>query len=135
MTISFADVTRKKLRFETSKGVISTEDLWDLPLTSETFKVNLDDIARGLFRKLKESEEISFVKKDKKKDDSISELQLKLDVVKAVIDTISLEREEASKAREKSEKRQQIMALIQQKENEKLTGLNIEDLRAQLESL
>ena len=46
----FEQASRNKLRFDTNiKGVISTEDLWDLPLTSDTGRVNLDDIAKALY--------------------------------------------------------------------------------------
>ena len=30
----FEQAARLKLRFETSRGLLSVEDLWDLPLTS-----------------------------------------------------------------------------------------------------
>ena len=50
----FEKASRAKIRFETSKGSLTVEDLWDLPLTSNTGKADLDDIARGLHSQLKE---------------------------------------------------------------------------------
>jgi hypothetical protein len=39
--VLFQKATRAKLRFETPKGLLSVEDLWDLPLTSAINKANL----------------------------------------------------------------------------------------------
>ena len=51
----FEKATRLKLRFETVRGYVTTEDLWDIPLSA----VNgfcLDTIAKNLNKKLKELE-------------------------------------------------------------------------------
>jgi hypothetical protein len=57
----FLVASRSKFRFNTASGTITTEDLWDLPLSSG--KANLDDIAKALNKQLKDaSEEQSFVK-------------------------------------------------------------------------
>ena len=58
----FEQATRAKLRFSTPNGMVSTEDLWDLPLTSLNSKrANLDDIARTLDAELKSTASVSFV--------------------------------------------------------------------------
>lgn len=61
---NFEIASRLKLRFETAVGMISTEDLWTLPLTSNS-KVSLDSLAVSLNKELKGSEE-SFVTSTKK---------------------------------------------------------------------
>ena len=49
----FEMATRKKIRFNSPQGDLSTEDLWDLPLSSKVNgKANLDDIAKDLHRLL-----------------------------------------------------------------------------------
>lgn len=131
-TTIFEKATRAKLRFSTPKGTISVEDLWDLPLTSQTGKTNLDDIAKGLHRELKENTEISFVE-EKTTNDTLA--TLKFDVVKSVIDTLVVERKAAQESRTRSEKKQQILSLIAQKENEKLAGSSLDELRALADSL
>ena len=45
----FEKASRMKLRFNTQRGVLSVEDLWDLPL------IQLDNIAIALNKKLQES--------------------------------------------------------------------------------
>lgn len=52
----FEQTSRLKLRFDTTKGMLTAEDLWDLPLTSDAGKANLDDVAQSLHRELKDAE-------------------------------------------------------------------------------
>jgi len=132
MSTIFEQATRAKLRFETNKGLLSVEDLWELPLTSQTGKANLDDIAKGLHRELKDSEEISFVE-EKKPTDGVT--KLKFEVVKSIINTLVVERKAQAEAKERKEKKAQILALIAQKENEKLAGTSLEELKALADSL
>lgn len=129
----FEKASRLKLRFDTAKGQLSAEDLWDLPLTSQTGKVNLDDLAKDLFRTLKnEGETISFVTPVGGGDRTV---QLKFDIVKHVIDVRVAERDEAAQAASKRDQKQRILEVIAQKENEALLGSSLEDLRRMAESL
>lgn len=50
----FEQAAVKKIRFETAKGLLSVEDLYGLPVTSEK-NVSLDSIDRELTRKLNEN--------------------------------------------------------------------------------
>lgn len=78
-----------QLRFATPKGLIATEDLFNLPLQSTTGKLDLDGIAIGINRELKEVGEESFVAN--RPNPRRTELQLQLDVVKEVIAYIQAE--------------------------------------------
>ncbi|RKZ35289.1 MAG: hypothetical protein DRQ49_19675, partial [Gammaproteobacteria bacterium] len=60
MTGLFERASKQKLRFNTAKGTIDTEDLWDLPLQSKK-NISLDLIAISLSKAVKESSEESFV--------------------------------------------------------------------------
>jgi hypothetical protein len=126
----FQKASRKKLRFETPLGFLSVEDLWDLPLQSG--KANLDDIAKALFRRVKDQDTVSFVVKSKTQDDT---LQLKFDIVKYIIDVRLAEAEVAETAKVNKEKKQQILAIIAAKENESLMGTSLDELRKMAESL
>ena len=121
----FEKASRMKLRFNTSKGMLSVEDVWELPLTSNSGRVNLDDIAKELFKQLKESDVVSFVTK---KTDSNEYTQLAFDIIKHIIDIKLLEREENARIKSNKEKKQQLLALIAQKENEQLGGMSLEEL-------
>jgi hypothetical protein len=128
----FETASRLKLRFDTSKGQLAVEDLWDLPLTSNTGKANLDDVARGLHRQLKNGDDVSFVERSQKSDEMV---QLKFDIVKHVIDVRLAENDAAALARSNKEKKQQIQAIIAQKENESLMGASLEELKRIADSL
>ena len=76
----FEKAVRLKLRFDSPQGLMSAEDLWDLPLTSSRpNKANLNDIAKEVSRELKASGEEDFVNPTSKADET---LQLKLEIVK-----------------------------------------------------
>lgn len=128
----FATATRIKLRFESPKGALSVEDLWDLPLTSNTGRANLDDMAVGLFRKVKASGDVSFVTS---REDTASADRLKFDIVKHILDTRVAERDAAKAAAQAREKKQQLMDIINQKENQALADMPLDELRKMVDSL
>lgn len=129
----FEKATRQQLRFNSKKGLLSVEDLWTLPLkTSSNNQVDLDEVAKAVHQELKTSEEISFVTPMT----AISTTaQLKMDIVKHIIAVKLAEKEAAEKAREVKEKKQKIMSIIAQKQDEALVNSSVEDLQKMLESL
>lgn len=128
----FEKASRLKVRFETPKGLVSAEDLWDIPLTAKNGGASLDNIARDLNRKLKETETESFVVKTPKADEV---LQLKFDIVKHVIDVRLADAEKAATARAAKEKKDKILSLIAKKQDEKLEGTPLEELQKLADSL
>ena len=128
----FEKASRLQLRFDTPKGLLSVEDLWQLPLTSNTGKANLDDIARELDAKVKNTSTVSFVNKPAKVDETV---QLGFDIVKRVIDVRLEERDAAAIAEANKQKKQKLLAILEAKENEGLSQLSMEDLRAQINAL
>ena len=125
----FVTASRLKVRFETTKGFLSVEDLWELPL--DRGRVNLDEIAIGLSRDLKGDTE-SFVNKTKPEN---VELKLKLDIVVHIIETLLKEREDAKQARLKSEKKNQILEIIARKESKDLEEKSLDELKGLLSNL
>ena len=128
----FEQAIRQKLRFTTSQGQLTVEDLWDLPLTSTTNKANLDAIAVGLYAELNSNRNISFVNNGSTGDQT---LQLKFDIVKHIIDVRKAENASAVEARARKDQKQRLLELINQKENESLAGKSIDELRKMVEGL
>lgn len=128
----FDKAVRMKLRFATKAGNLSVEDLWDLPLSSTTGKVNLDEIAVGLYNELSNKKTMSFVGTTTKETDNT---QLKFDVVKFIIDVKLEEGKKAAAEKELAARKQKIMEIITHKEDERLSSLTLEELRKQLEAL
>ena len=127
MTIEhlFVLATRNKFRFDSKVGLLTVEDLWELPLTAAN-KANLDDVAIKLSKALKETEE-SFVTAKSARDTTISQ---KLDIVKHVIQTRMDENKAVLEAKAKADQREKIKGLISAKEDEGLKSLSLEELKA-----
>jgi hypothetical protein len=127
----FLTASRSKFRFGSVAGLLTTEDLWDLPLTGKG--ANLDDIARGLHKSLKDADgDVSFVKPTVK---STADIQMKFDIVKHVIDVKVSERDERKAAEEKAATKQRIMAKIAEKKDKALDDLSTDQLEAMLNTL
>jgi len=128
----FEKAAKLKLRFDTTSGPLSVEDIWDLPLTSTKGKANLDDIARGLHKQLKSGDDVSFVVPTRKSDETI---QLKFDLVKHVIDARLAENQAALLEKERADKKQRIMGIIAAKQDETLQGMSLDDLKKLMSEL
>jgi hypothetical protein len=115
----FEKALKQKLRFDTSKGSISTEDLWDLSLAS------LNEIAKEVNKKIKASEEESFI--DTKTTTSTKD-QLKLEIIKFVIADKIATRDAAKARAEKQAQVAKIKSLIANKADEQLANASLEEL-------
>lgn len=130
----FEQASRLKLRFNTVKGLLLVEDLWFIPLSSVKSDVaNLNSIAIDLDKQLKESTTISFVEQTVTRENT--ELQLKFDIVKHIIDVRLEENKAASQEREKKQQKQELMELIQRKKAEQTESLPLEELEKKLAAL
>lgn len=133
MTDIFERATRCKLRFDSSVGDITAEQLWDLPLTAKGERSDLDKLARAVNTELKSIEEGSFVtlRPDPRKD----ELALKLDVLKRVIEAKLADKAAAEKAAQTAERKRKLMAALNAKEEQNLVGMTKEQIEAEIAAL
>ena len=120
----FEKATRAKFRFP-YKGQISTEDLWDLS------PEELNKVYQVLNRELKSAEEDSLL--SPKKGDS--ELQLKVDVVKHIVNVKLQDIEARKTAADKKANVAKLNDLIARKEEESLAGKSVDELKAMRDSL
>ena len=126
----FEQASKLKFRFVTQKGNLTTEDLWDLPLSSTG--VSLDSIAIELNKKIKDNSQESFVAK---KTNINSILELKLDILKHIINCRQLAIEEENNAEDRKRKKEQIMNIIADKEDDSLKDKSVKDLQKMLNEL
>jgi hypothetical protein len=126
----FEKASRMRLRFDSERGLLTTEDLWKLPL--EGNKLCLDKIAKGLYQEIRENSIESFVSKTSSRN---KELQLKFDIVKYIIDVRLQEKDSAEKQVQNRQKKEEILSIIKEKESESMKSMNTEQLKALLESL
>jgi hypothetical protein len=132
----FEQAARQQFRFDSVKGQLTVEDLFALPLTSITNRLNLNDIAKGLHREVKaNAEESDFVSPASAARTANAITEAKLEIVKRVIAVRVEERDAAAASLKRREEKQKIMALIADKKDEALKGKSLEDLEALLNAL
>ena len=126
MTDIFEKASRLKLRFETSKGSLLTEDLWSLPLES------LNTLAKSANKRVKAADEENFISKRQAADVAA---QLELDIVKRVIEVRLKEAEDAKTKAQRREELQYLRELKAKKQTAKLESLSEEELDKRMAEL
>jgi uncharacterized protein YfkK (UPF0435 family) len=114
----FEKASKIKLRFP-YKGIIATEDLWDLSAR------DLDSIYRVIGKELKSVQEDSLL--EKKTGGSLLELQI--GIVKYVYAAKQEEAERREKTLARREQVRQLDDIIAQKENTALSEKSLDDLK------
>lgn len=120
---NFKLASQQKLRFQTSKGSLSTEQLWDLSLN------DLDTLAVSLEEEHKKSGRKSFLVRSSTKDKTS---KLRFDIVLDILSTKVEDANAASEAQEIREHNKKIVNLISEKKEESLKGKSIAELEAML---
>jgi hypothetical protein len=131
----FLEATRQKLRFDAQNhSNLTVEQLWDLPLqTNRTNQSDLDGVGKGILRLLREQEEESLITPANNAPKKL--LQLKLEVVKAIIET--KQAENAAKVAEHARINEKAMLrdLLAEKHAEEFKALSKEQIEARLKEL
>lgn len=122
----FEKASRLKLRFDSDKGLLHVEDLWDLPLQG------LNVIAKGLNKELKSSEEEDFLE-EKSAGDRI--IKLKFDIVLHIIKTKKSEAEKRADASEKRARKEKLMNILEKKQDAGLEEKSEKDLIKEIKDL
>lgn len=128
----FEKAARIKLRFETERGMLTVEDIFDLPLTARNGALDLDTVAKNLSRQVKDTSEESFVVEQTKVNE---ELQLGFDIVKHVIAVKKDERDAAKIKAEKTAKKQMLLEALAKKQTEGISNMSEEQIQAALAEL
>lgn len=121
----FDKASRLRLRFN-YKGVISTEDLWDLSLQE------LDFIYKGLMAQKKALNVDSLLTTPTPADDL---LELKLDIVRFVFNAKQDEADSRKAAAEKKAKKQKLLDVLSQKQDSALAEMSIEGIQKAIDEL
>jgi len=127
----FEKASRKKLRFQTSKGLLTIEDLWDIPLKSQN-GFSLDSIAKRLNRELRDEVEESFVDGKSSVRDL---LELQFEIVKHIIAVRLQEAKDAQDKVLKQQKAAKIKDILARKEEDALANMTPEELTKMLNDL
>jgi len=115
----YKEASKQKLRFSTTKGMLSVEQLWELSL------MELDSLAMALEKEYKESGKKSFLAAKSKKD---KVLKMKFDLVIDILTAKVDENEEANTALGNKEYNDKIDQLIAEKKDDELKGKTVAEL-------
>lgn len=128
----FEQATRAQVRFPSGKGLLTVEDLWELPLTSKN-GTDLDNTAKLVNSRLKASQEESFVKP--KSNPERASLELQLEIVKHIIAVrLREDQERLARAGRRAEK-DRLVAILETKQIEKMQGMTEEQIQARIAEL
>jgi hypothetical protein len=120
---NFKEASKQGLRIQTSKGLLSVEQLWTLSLT------DLDTLAVSLETEYEKSGKKSFLTPKSTAD---KKLKLAFDIVLEVLNDKSDEATKLSEAKERKEHNNKILELIAKKKDGELEGKSVEELEALL---
>lgn len=128
----FEYATRNKLRFASTRGLLTVEQLWDAPLRSKD-DFNLNSIAKAASKAWKEISEESFVETAKTPEHTSREMAL--DIVKYVID-VKLDEEVAAEKRVANKiEKEKLLKILAEKQEGKLSELSEKELQKRIAAL
>jgi len=126
----FTTAVKTGLNFQTSRGVVLPQDLWNMPLTCKG-DFNLDTISRDLLKKIRSTQEDSLVSVSKV--DSVDELRL--EVLKFIIADKQAEAAASKLAVANKQERDVLLALKAKKQQDQLGALTVDEIEAKLSAL
>lgn len=119
----FLEASKQKLRVQTPNGLLSVEQLWELPVAT------LDKLAVSLEEQYNTSGGKSFVKKRSAKD---ATSKLRFDIVLAILE-VKVEEDEIAKQKAEDKKHnEKIFAALEQAEGNELASKTPAQLRKML---
>lgn len=128
----FEQASIQKIRFQSVRGELTTEQLWDLPLQSKN-QFDLDTVAKEVNASLKSVTEESFVATTT--SPAKAKYELMLEIVKHVIAFKLKANEEQRSRAEKAAKKDKLVAILGEKQDAALKELTAEELAKQIAEL
>lgn len=125
VTNLFEVAIRERYRFP-YKGWISAEDLWDLSL------VDLDSIFKELNKQSKEVKEESLLTTRTKETTKVDRM---IEIIKYVVTTKQEEADKAKDVKNRKEKKQYLLKVLEEKKLDELKGKSSEELEKLIEEL
>jgi len=124
----FEYAVKNKLRFPTSVGKISVEDLYNLPTEGRTSLRTIAEAIQLQINAIPTSNALEFFKSKETKEDA--ELKIMFELVKHVVEERMSEQEAKTNAKANEAHNEKIKAIIAQKENQSLESMSVEQLKA-----
>lgn len=132
MTNIFEFATRNKIRFNSTRGELNVEQLWDVPLRSND-DFNLNVVAKTTNKALKDVTEESFV--EAAKTAAQTRLERTLEIVKYVIDAKLGDEAAAKKRADNKIEKEKLLTILAEKQDGKLSDLSEKELQRRIAAL
>lgn len=130
--VMFEYATRNKIRFASTRGELSVEQVWDVPLRSKD-GFDLDAIAKMASKSLKALTEESFVSTERTPAHERAEITL--ECVKFVIGVKLAEEATAKKRSENRSEKERLLRILADKQEGKLSALSEKEIQRRINAL
>ena len=123
--------SRKKLRIQTNRGMLSVEQLWDLS------KEEIGELAKSIRKRINDQKgvtgdsELDFLKPSAQTEETIDELTFR--ILKDIYTTKQAEEDKAHRRAAARENNRKILELIAKKQDQELESKSIEELEKMLQ--
>lgn len=128
----FEYAARTKLRFPSSRGELTVEQLWDVPLRSKD-DFNLNAVAKSVNNNLKAVSEENFVETTKTAQHT--KLEATFELVKHIIDVKLAEEADAKNRADKKIEKEKLLKILGEKQDGKLSELSENELKKRIAAL
>lgn len=136
MSEIFEKAAREKIRFNTSRGVLSIEDVYQLPVESPATgnqpRIDLKTIRIDLEKEKSPNLSDSFFSKKSKIDET---LELKIALIEHIAAIKIAEAEAAAKEKENKSLEQKLIGFLEEQQDASLRSLSPDELKAKIASL
>ena len=128
----FITAAKERYRFESPKGFLTVEDLFELPLLHKS-NCDLESVAQTVSLELETAQQRSFV--NVKPNAKATLLQNKLEIVKIVISIKEAEAAHREREREKRAQLQRLHNALERAEDNALASASVDDIKAKIAEL
>lgn len=124
--------SRKKLRIQTNRGMLSVEQLWDLS------KEDIGELAKSIRKRINDQKgvtgdsELDFLNPSAQTEETIDELTFR--ILKDIYTTKQAEEDKAHRRAAARENNRKILELIAKKQDQELENKSIEELEKMLQN-
>lgn len=122
----FEKASKVRIRFASTKGLLTTEDLWALSLRQ------LNTLAKGLNKTLKDAVEEDFLEAANKAD---TETKLGFDIVLHILRFKEAEGKTRAEAADKKAEKAKLLAVLDRKQDASLEGMTEEQIKQKIDAL
>ena len=127
----YKKASQQKLRIATSRGMLSVEQLWDLP------KEEIGQLAVALRKRIKDARgingdsELDFLQPAEHAEETTDELTFR--ILKDIYQTLQANEDSACRLAAKRQRNRKLLEVIARKQDQELEGKSIEELEKMLE--